>query len=77
MILRCQERLKFMATVSYFELLHTYNTMYSDFLAGFQMKKKKSNTSYYNIQIIPEVHRTAKTSYHFSIFSPTQHTNNT
>lgn len=47
MILKCQELLKFMATVSYFELLHTYNTMHSVFSAVFQ---RKSNTSYFNIQ---------------------------
>lgn len=40
MILEFQERLKFMATVSYFKLLHTYNTMHTpDFSAGSQREK--------------------------------------
>lgn len=61
-----------MATVSYFELLHAYNTMnISDFSSGFQRGKKKGTLAAGTFKIKPEVHRTAKgsTSYRFFIFS--------
>lgn len=62
MISKFQERLKFMATVSYFKLLHTYNTMHtSDFSAGSQREKEIALATG-TFEIIPEVHGTAKRS---------------
>lgn len=73
MILRCEERLKFMATVSYFELLHTYNTMHSDFLAGFQMKKKKVTSATITFKSYQRCTEQPKQAIIF-LFSPTHNT---